>query len=262
MTKRTFYWVTGASSGIGKAVCQQLASPENVLVISARNKEKLQLLSDELSNKGCECHVVPLDLSNEKSIQTAFEIVQDKLPKMDYLINNGGVSQRSLVLETSMETTRRLFEINFFGTIYLTRKVLSWMIGTGGGNISVVSSIAGKFGFPERSAYSAAKHAQVGYFETLGLEYKAKNIHTTLVFPGRVKTEISKNALTGDGQAHMKMDEGQAKGIPAEKCARRLIRAIHKNKHQVYIGGSELLMVFFRKFIPPLFRRIAVQAKN
>jgi dehydrogenase/reductase SDR family protein 7B len=262
MTKRTYYWVTGASSGIGEAICSRLASPENVLVLSARNEEKLQLLSEKLSHKGCECHVIPLDLSDEQSIGQALKHARNTLPKINYLINNGGVSQRSLVLETTMETTRRLFEINFFGTIRLSREVLSWMLETGGGNISVVSSIAGKFGFPERSAYSAAKHAQVGFFETLGLEYGNQNIHTTLIFPGRVKTEISKNALKGDGQAHMKMDDGQAKGISADKCAQKIIRAIQKNKHQVYIGGSELLMVFFRKFIPPLFRRIASTAKN
>jgi short-subunit dehydrogenase len=151
--------------------------------------------------------------------------------------------------------------VNFFGAVILTKAVLPQMINQGSGAIAVTSSITGKFGFPLRSAYSASKHAVVGFFETLGIELASKNISVTVAFPGRVQTNISINAITKDGTPHGEMDPGQAGGIPAELCARKYLDAIHRGRHEVLIGGRELIMVHIRRFLPRLFFRIAGRIK-
>ena len=130
------------------------------------------------------------------------------------------------------------------------------MIKNGGGHIMVTTSIAGKFGFSLRSAYSSAKHALYGFFETLRTEHYNDNIKVTIACPGRVQTSISKHSLTKEGKEHGEMDKGQANGITAEKCARIMRKAIQKNKKEVLIGGKELLMVYIKKFFPGIFYRI------
>lgn len=188
------------------------------------------------------------------------EIVQ-KYTSIDYLLLNGGVSQRSLVYETPIEIDRKLMEINYFGNIALTKAVLPQMIRQQKGHIIVVSSIVGKFGFPFRSAYAASKHALHGFFETLRVEQKKDNIHVTIVVPGRVKTNISINALNKEGKQYGEMDPGQDKGISAQSCSKKIIKAIKKDKKEVLIGGKELVMVKIRTYFPCLFYRIIDKVK-
>jgi short-subunit dehydrogenase len=183
-------------------------------------------------------------------------------PKIDILINNGGVSQRTLVKDTTMEIFRKIMEINLFGAVQLTKLVLPVMIKNGGGHIIATSSISGKFGFPLRSAYAASKHALHGFFETVRLENINENIKVTIVCPGRVKTNISYNAISTDGKPHGKMDDGQNEGISPEKCALQIMKAIRKNKKEVLIGGKELMMVHFKRFAPFIFYKIASKIKS
>jgi len=179
------------------------------------------------------------------------------------LIVNGGISQRSLTSETPLEVDRRLMEINYFGNIAITKAVLPHMIKQKSGHIITVSSIVGKFGFPLRSAYSATKHALHGFYETLRFEHQKDNIKVTVVVPGRIKTNVSINALNKDGKQHGKMDPGQDQGMSAEECSRQMIKAIRKNKKEVLIGGRELMMVRLRQFLPFLFYKIVnkIEAK-
>ena len=121
--------------------------------------------------------------------------------------------------------------------------------------IVVTSSISGLFGFPLRSTYCASKHALFGFFESLELENE--NIKVTFLIPGRINTPISKNAILGNGSTYSKMDSGQAGGMDVDKCARIALRAIAKGKRRKLIGGKELLMVYIKKFIPPLFYKLA-----
>jgi dehydrogenase/reductase SDR family protein 7B len=136
------------------------------------------------------------------------------------------------------------------------------MIKQKSGYIAATSSISGKFGFPLRSAYAASKHAICGFFESLRAEVYNDNIKILIAFPGRVKTDISKHALTKDGTPHNKMDDGQNFGISAEKCAKKYIRAIQKDKKEVLIGGKELLMVYIKKYFPKLFYKLAHKIKT
>ncbi len=190
------------------------------------------------------------------------KIVQ-KYSSIDYLVLNGGVSQRSLANETPIEIDRKLMEVNYFGNIAITKAVLPQMIGQQYGHIIIVSSIVGKFGFPLRSAYSASKHALHGFFETLRAEHKKDNIKITIVIPGRVKTNISVNALNKEGKQHGEMDLGQEKGISAKSCSKQIIRSIKKNKKETLIGGKELFMVKIRRYVPFIFYKIVnkIEAK-
>ena len=189
------------------------------------------------------------------------EVVQ-KYPTIDYLLLNGGVSQRSLAYDTPIEIDRKLMEINYFGNIALAKAVLPQMIRQQNGHIIVVSSIVGKFGFPLRSAYAASKHALHGFFETLRAEHKKDNIKVTIVIPGRVKTNISINALNKEGKQHGVLDSGQEKGISATSCSKQIIRAIKNNKKEQLIGGKELFMVKIRKYIPCLFYKIVSEVET
>ncbi|PCJ64523.1 MAG: short chain dehydrogenase [Bacteroidetes bacterium] len=246
-------WITGAGSGIGKALALAYDEDQNTIILSGRKKNQLDEVASLLSNP----YVLPLDVINEAEIVEAVNQVDHKFGKVDILINNAGLSQRALVQETSNDVGRKLMEVNFFGSIHLTKAVLPLMLKSNEGNIVAMSSAAGKFGFPLRSYYAASKHALHGFYEALSLELKDTNIHVTVVCPGRIKTDISKNALKGDGAAHNQMDAGQANGISVEKCASQIKKGITRNKSEIYIGGGEILLIYIKRYIPSLFRFIA-----
>lgn len=254
-------WITGASSGIGRALAKSLAAPGVQLVLSSRNQKQLDLVKADCEQLGAICLVLPLDLADSSLFpERAAEVIR-KFGQIDYLINNGGISQRSLLKETPLDIDRKLMEINYFGNIALTKAVLPYMLAQKNGHIVVVSSVVGKFGFPLRSAYSASKHALHGFYETLRAELKSEHIRVTIAIPGRVKTQVSVNALLKDGRASNKMDEGQEAGISAEKCAHAIIRAVQANKKEVLIGGKEILLVNIRRFVPALYYRIVDKIK-
>lgn len=246
-------WITGAGSGIGKELALAYAENGNTIILTGRKKAQLDEVATLLPNS----YVLPLDVTDEKAIATAVAEIADKYGCVDILINNAGVSQRALANETSNEVGRQLMEVNFFGSVHLTKAVLPLMLKAGKGNIVGMSSAAGKFGFPLRSYYSASKHALHGFYEALGLELKDTNIHTTVVCPGRIKTDISKNALKGDGAVHSEMDPGQQKGVDVTACAAKIKRGIARNKSEIYVGGVEILMIYFKRYTPWLFRFIA-----
>lgn len=254
--KNKVVWITGATSGIGKALAFQMAAEGASLILSARREDELQKIKAEL--KLAEEKILPLafDLGDTQNINTLAEKAIQKFGKIDLLINNGGVSQRGLTKDTSIEIDRKIMEVNYFGTVALTKAVLPQMLKQKSGHIVVISSIAGKFGFFLRSAYSASKHALHGFFESLRLEILNDNIQVTIVCPGKIQTNISVNALTENGEKHNKMDASQAKGITAERCAKEIIQAIKNNKEEILIGGKELMAVHVKRFFPNLFSRI------
>ena len=255
--KNKVIWITGASSGIGEALTYEFARQGAKLIISSNQQEELEKVKQECEKLGSECFIQFLDITEIDKMQAITQGLINRFNKIDVLVNNAGISQRSLVIETPIEVDRKVMEIDYFGTIALTKTVLPYMVKNGGGYIAATSSISGKFGFPLRSAYSAAKHAIHGFFETLRAEVYDHNIKVLIAFPGRIKTNISLHAITKDGTAHGKMDDGLNAGISAEKCAKQYINAIRKDKKEVLIGASELLMVYIHKFLPKLFYKLA-----
>lgn len=253
-------WITGASSGIGEALAVQLSQSGAKLILSARRENELQRVQKSCTNS--ETHLIlPLDLAQPGTFTPAVKRAISLYGHVDILINNGGISQRALVKDTFLTVDRKLMEINYLGTVGLTKSVLPGMIERQGGQIVVITSLVGKFGTPMRSGYAASKHALHGFFDSLRAEVYSDGITVTIVCPGFVKTNISINALTAEGTPQKKMDNAQANGISPEKCAREIIRAIKKRKREVYIGGKETYAVYLKRFFPGIFNRIIRTAK-
>lgn len=260
--KNKVVWITGASSGIGEELAYAFAREGAFLVLSARNGEKLNQVREKCLQKTSKCWVQVMDLSDVDRLEANVNKVLEQTGKIDCLINNAGRSQRSLAKETPLENDRSIMEINFFGVIALTKLVLPQMLKNKSGHLVVVSSISGKFGFPLRTAYSASKHAIQGYFESLRAELEKENIKVTIVSPGRIKTNISRNALIENGTSYNEMDDGQLKGMLANECASKIVRAIKNEKRELLVGKKELLMVYIRRFFPALYHKLVTRISN
>lgn len=254
-------WVTGASSGIGEALAYELAKQEARLIISARNEDELNRVKKNCLDYTSFCEVVPFDLSKPDEVERTANETISRFGNIFLLINNGGISQRSLAHETPIEIDRKILEVDFFSYVILTKAVIPGMIAQKEGYIAATSSISGKFGFPYRSAYTAAKHAIQGFFETLRIELQPFGISVTIAYPGRIKTNISLSAVESNGKPHGEMDPGQANGIPAEKCAKQFVKAIEKRKPEKLIGSKELLMVHIKRLCPWLFYKLVNKIK-
>ncbi len=257
--KHKVIWITGASSGIGEALSIGLAKEGAQLVLTARNEEKLAALKKECTRLGAHCFLLPIDLTAIAQFPQAVEEVLAQYGQIDMLINNAGISQRSLVREADLGIDRRVMEVNFFSPVALTKAVLPQMLKQKSGHIVAVSSIVGKFGFPLRSAYSSSKHALFGFFDSLRAEEDELDI--TLIIPGRIQTNISLNAIGKDGEKCGQMDPGQAGGMSAEQCARIIIKALKKKKKELLVGHRELMMVHIRRFFPRLYYKLAKKVK-
>lgn len=249
-------WITGASSGIGEALAYALHKEGCRLIISSNQPEELEIVKKSITEKGGECAALPFDLTQIEIIEQISQKAIQVFGRIDFLFNNGGISQRSLVNETPLENDRRIMEINYFSNIAITKALLPHMIDNKRGHIIVTSSLSGLFGFPLRSAYCASKHALHGFYESLRIEHLTDNIDVTIACPDRVRTKISINALAADGKPHGKMDARQDKGITAEQCALDMIKAMKKKKIVVLIGGFERISVYIKRFVPSLFYRM------
>ena len=247
--KNSVIWLTGASSGIGEQLAYQLARKGARLIISSRRKEELERVK-----KNCESDTVEslsLDLEDTFSLKSRSKEVETIFGPVDILINNGGISQRDTILNTSLEVDRKLMEVNFFGTITLSKALLPKMVERKKGHHVVVTSTVGIINTPYRSTYGASKHALHGFYDVLRAEHYDDNIKVTMILPGYVKTNISFNALVGDGGHQNKMDKGQEKGMSPERCAQLIIKAIEADKHTVYIGGvKEKMGIYLKRFWP------------
>ncbi|MBR1959347.1 MAG: SDR family NAD(P)-dependent oxidoreductase [Bacteroidales bacterium] len=246
--------ITGGGTGIGEAMAYQYALKGTNVILTGRRIDALEKVQKKCIEMGVKawCHTV--DMEKPETIDELVDWIKAEGHLIDFMLLNAGISQRALTLETDISVDRRLMEVNYFGGIYLV-KALKDMLIERGVHIAVVSSVSGVFGFPVRSAYCASKHAIHGFYETIALEYP--QIKTTIIIPGRIHTDVSKNALDGNGKATGVMDPGQANGYDVNKCAKVAIRAIARGKHQKVIGGFDTIMVPFYKYVPWLFRLIA-----
>lgn len=256
-------WITGASSGIGEALAKVCRAEGAELILSARRMSELERVARQLeaAHSGPAIRLQLMDIAQTSELPEIVKSVTEKYGPIDILINNAGISQRSYAAETTLEVDRRIMEVNFFGTISLTKSVLPGMIARKSGLIVVISSISGKFGFYLRSAYAASKHALHGFFESLRMELYRDQVRVMMVCPGKIKTNISLNALKADGTPHQSMDEGQASGKSADELAERILRGILKNEEEVFFGGPEMKAVWIKRFFPRLFSRIIRRQK-
>lgn len=248
-------WITGASSGIGKAIASEMNAKGAFVVLSARRKNVLESVQKELPFPD-QSMVAPLDLTELDRFEKVAQNIHNTCKRIDYLINNGGISQRGNASATSLEVDRKIMEVNYFGNIALTKVVLPFMHQQKSGHIIVVSSITGKFGFVLRSSYAASKHAIKGFYESLRLEEASNNIDVSIVYPGQINTPISKSALNQDGQPSGQMDNNQAKGMDVNKCAQKIVKGILNKKKDIYVGGKEMKILKIQRFFPTLFYKI------
>jgi dehydrogenase/reductase SDR family protein 7B len=258
--KDKIVWITGASSGIGEALVYAYNALGARLIISSRNRDELFRVKSNCKDK-INVHVLSLDLADSNSLSGKADEAIRIFGKIDILINSGGISQRSLALETDLKTEQRFLDVNFWGTVILSKAVLPQMIAHNSGSIIAISSLVGKFGTKYRSAYAASKHALHGYFDSLRIEIDNPNIHIMLACPGFIKTNVTINALTANGNAQGTMDDAQENGMLPEECAKQIIKAINSKKEEVYIGGKEINGVLIKRFFPKLFAKIIRKAK-
>jgi dehydrogenase/reductase SDR family member 7B len=254
-------WITGASSGIGEALVKEFIREGARVIASSNDFSGLEKVKNSLGSSSGSMQIVVFDLSDTGKITEIAAAVMNETGRIDYLLNIGGISQRARIEETPLWLDRKIFEINYFGTIALTKAVLPYMVTRNSGHILATSSISGRFGFPLRSAYSASKQALHGFFETLYLENKKHNIKVSMIIPGRVRTSISVHALDGQGKEHGKLDDGQSKGLSAEKAAKIIIKGIMRGRHEILVGKGELMLLYIRRYFPWLFFRIADKIK-
>ena len=249
-------WVTGASSGIGKALAIELSKQGAKLILSARNEEKLQKVKSECENADT-VKILPLDLEANSKFDLKVEEAINWFGRVDILVNNGGVSQRSLASETSIAVDKKIMDINYLGTVALTKAILPHFINNKNGQFVVTTSIVGKIGTPLRSSYAASKHALHGFFDSLRAENHKNNISVTIVCPGFVKTNVSINALTGNGSPQNTMDTATQNGIGPNRFSKIMAKAIHQKKQEVYIAGAkEKLGVYAKRFFPKLLSKM------
>jgi short-subunit dehydrogenase len=247
-------WITGASSGIGEALAKQFAAAGSRLVLSSRRLDELKRVAAQCA--GAESvSVLPLDLSLPEQMFAAVQEALALAGPIDVMVHNAGVSQRAFAADTDFDVDEVIMRTNYLGPVALTKALLPTMRARRKGQFIVITSVLGKFGLPGRSGYCASKHALHGFFDTLRAELWKENIRVTLVLPGWVRTNISMNALTGNGGPQRKMDAGTWSGVAAEFCARRIIAAARSGKPEVNVVQlKESAALYVRRFAPGVFR--------
>jgi short-subunit dehydrogenase len=255
-------WITGASSGIGEALAYAFSREGARLILSGRREAELERVKVACGIDPDRIFVLPLDLVDFDALPAKAAEAERRFGRIDILVNNGGISQRSFIRETSMVVDQAVMNTNYFGTIALTKAVLPAMLARRSGQIVVVSSLAGYLATPMRSAYAASKHALQGWFEALRAEVWQEGIRVTAICPGFVKTEISRNALAGDGSKYGKLSERTEGGMSAEACAAKALDAIAKGKREALIGGWEVIGIYIKRWLPALYSMIIRKMKT
>lgn len=253
------YWVTGASSGIGQALAISLSKRGAKLILSGRNTDALEETRKALST---EALILAFDTTDYDALPGLVEQALAWQGRIDGLINNAGISQRSLIVDTDMDVYRRIMEVDFFAPATLTKLVLPHMIAAGSGHISIISSLAGKIGTPVRSGYCAAKHACVGFYDSLRAEVeKAYGISVSVILPGSVKTGVSRNALTGTGAARGVSDANIGAGMDPAEAATRILDQIAAGEREIVIaeGMEKAALDLRRQDAETLFAMLAAQ---
>lgn len=253
-------WITGASSGIGEHMAYAFAAAEAKLVLSSRNEQALEKVKEGCA-QAADVFLLPLDVSDFDALPGKAQTIVDRYGRIDILINSAGISQRSLIRETDFSVDKRLMEVNYLGTVAATKAVLPAMLSQSSGHIVVISSVMGKMGVPWRSGYAASKHALHGYFEALRAELAEDNIAVTILIPGYVQSQVTVNALTGDGSKNMTVSDANRNGLHPADFARKALKAIRNGREEVCIGGKEIYAIYAKRFFPGLVSRMVKKVR-
>ncbi|TDT43131.1 short-subunit dehydrogenase [Halospina denitrificans] len=265
MFQNQVIWITGASSGIGEALAVAFAREGARLVLSARREEELKRVADECnrqSNAADHAMVLPLDVTQTDTLAPATDQVLERFGRIDLLINNAGISQRSLCKDTDLSVYQKLMDVDVMGQIALTKTVLPHMLEHGSGHIAVTSSVAGKVGVRLRTGYCAAKHAVMGFFDALRAEVEDEGIEVSTIVPGFVSTPVAENSLTGDGTPFGEADADNAGGMAPDKAAEVILAGLGKGKREIPVGeGKEMMALWLKRLSPELTFRMTKNRK-
>lgn len=259
MFKDKIIWITGASSGIGEALAKTLSIKGCKLILSSRREKALEDVRNDC-NQSSDIQVLPFDLADYTEMEKVVEKALSFYGTVDILINNGGISQRSLIADTDISVDKKLMEIDYLGTVALSKALLPHFIEKQAGYYVTVTSLMGKFSSPYRSAYCGAKHALHGFFDALRLEHDKDNIKVTMICPGFVNTNVARNALTGDGSKLDQQDNATQNGLEPEVFAKRMLKAIKKGKFEAYIGKGETKGIYLKRFFPRLLHKVILKS--
>ncbi len=244
-------WITGASSGIGRAIAIGLSKQGSKLILSGRRADEL-LVTKNACAQPENITILPFDLADYFNFKDIANWAIAAFGHIDILVNNGGISQRCLAEATDISVDKRIMDINYLGTVALTKALLPHFIERKSGRFVVISSVTGKIGTPYRSSYAASKHALHGFFDILRAEVYNYNIKVTLICPGYVQTNVSINALTGDGTPLNKLDKTIKNGVTPEYLTAKILKAISRDKQEVAIGHKEIYGILIKRFFPKL----------
>lgn len=242
-------WITGASSGIGEALAKAFSAAGAKVILSGRRTEALQAVADKLPTESL---ILPFEVTDYDLLASKIDEAWAWSGGVDVLVNNAGVSQRSLAIKTAPQVYTDLINIDLIAPIWLTQLQLPKMVAAGGAHIVAISSVAGRIGPPLRTAYAAAKHGLIGYMDSLRTEVAARhNINVTNVLPGSVATNVSRNALTADGSSRGKSDANIDGGDDPADLAKEILQAIdNKTPELIFAKGTELEAAKLRQSNP------------
>ncbi len=235
--------ITGASSGIGKALAEKYASEGWDLVLAARRIEKLQELKNQLT--GVEVLTVKTDVTQEADCKYLIDSAIQKFEKINLLINNAGVSMRASIEDVDMDVLHTMMDVNYWGTVYCTKFALPHLVEQKGSLVGVIS-VGGYIGLPGRTGYSASKFAVRGFLDTVRVEYLKKGLHVLVAAPGFTKSEIRITALTADGTQQGATPRDEEKMMSAEDVATRIFKSVEKRKRKItmtFWGGKAIVLV-------------------
>ncbi len=247
--------VTGASSGIGKALAEKFAANGAKVVMAARSLEKLEQLSKDLLKKNYDVYAVKADVSIEEDCKKLIESCIAKYGTVDILVNNAGISMRALFEDVDLNVLKQLMNTNFWGTVYCTKYALPYLL-LNKGSVVGVSSIAGYKGLPGRTGYSASKFAMQGFLETLRIENLKKGLHVLIACPGFTASNIRNTALAKDGSMQGESPLNEGKLMTSEVVAQKIITAIEHRKHRLVLTTQGKLIVLLNKFFPEMIDKM------
>ena len=252
-------WITGASSGIGEGLAYALSHKNCKLILSARRTD--ELLRVKNATKSPEnVEILPMDLNDFDKMPNLVKQANSFFGHIDVLINNGGISQRSLIADTDFSVDKKIIEIDYLGPVALSKALLPYFIKNKNGHFVTVSSLMGKFGSPYRSGYCGAKHALHGFFDVLRMEHEKDGVKVTMICPGFVQTQVAINALTGDGTSQLHNDTATANGLNVDLFVKKMIKAIESKKHEAYIGKKEVMGIYVKRFFPRLLHKLVLKS--
>ena len=252
-------WITGASSGIGAALAKIYSRIGEKLILSSRRELALEKIKSECDQPE-NISILTLDLNDFDAADETVKKAYEFFGSIDVIINNAGISQRSLIVDTQFDVFKKLIDVDYLGTIALSRAILPYFIEQGGGHFVVVSSVMGKYGSPYRSGYAAAKHALHGFFDVLRMEHQKDKIQVTMVCPGFVKTPIALNAVMGDGSPTGVDDIATRKGMDVDTFAAKMVNAVDHKKWEVNFGGKEKLGVYLKRLSNKILHNIVIRS--